>query len=436
MPFDLPAEHVLPLLDSGDPRWAMEARSAWDCLTASGDVAVVTLHDLEYFLWYQLPAKFMEDLAGHREVAKALADLLSGLGYEDAAAVSRGLVTMRVLAEWDGSRSRGIRAFRKAMDESGVEPPDTDALEWGDAMGVIEAGVYHAAAAALEEAMSDGAFVPGRRGWRQAQAEVVRTFLTTRLHSLDERTPLTAVRDERRERWARRPARPLRQALLKDVMDRVRAMPAPPAGARDGLRSLARFLEVVASSPRLTQAGYLPPGTVRELTAELGWQEGEPRGEADVPQLMMLRDFAHEAGLIRKSSGRLVLTDAGRRSVSEPAALWERVVSVLAAGQEFVHVVRELALARLLRGPDVRDGVEAAILPILIESGWRPSDGSELTREMVSFELANTIRPMRLVGVIETGEWPDRSVRLTELGAVTAAAILWRRSTAPDQSVS
>src|SRR5579859_2848271 len=201
MPFDLPAEHVLPVLESGDPRWAMEARSAWDALTASGDVPVVTLHDLEYFLWYQLPAKFLTDLGGHRDVAKALANLLSELGYEDAAAVARGLVTMRVLAEWDGGRDRGLRAYRKAMDESGVEPPDTDALEWGATMGMTEAGVYQQAAAVLERAMLEGEFVPLRRGWKQAQAGVLRRFLATPLHSLDERTPLKAIHDERRERW-------------------------------------------------------------------------------------------------------------------------------------------------------------------------------------------------------------------------------------------
>jgi hypothetical protein len=90
MPFDLPAEYVLPLLDQGESSWTMDARAAWDALTASGDAPVVSLHDLEYFLWYQLPAKFMCDLDEHRSVAMALGELLGKLGYEDAAGLCPG----------------------------------------------------------------------------------------------------------------------------------------------------------------------------------------------------------------------------------------------------------------------------------------------------------------------------------------------------------
>jgi hypothetical protein len=185
MPFDLPAEHVLPLLESRDGAWALDARSAWDWLTASGDVPLVTLHDLEYFLWYQLPAKFLTGHYHHRAVAAALGDLLSDLGYGDGAALSRGPLTMHVLAEWEKGRSSGYRALRKALDASGVEPPDTDALAWGSVMGTVEASVFQTASSVLERALAEGAFTPGARGWKQAQAEVMRRFLTTPLHSLD-----------------------------------------------------------------------------------------------------------------------------------------------------------------------------------------------------------------------------------------------------------
>ncbi len=437
MPFDLPAEHVLPLLESHDRRWAMEARSAWDYLTASGDAPVVSLHDLEYFLWYQLPAKFLTDLDHHREVATALADLLDRLGYEEAAALARGPVTMRVLAEWDSSPSRGHRALSRALDESGVEPPDTDDLTWGTTMGMTEAAVYQMASTALERAMSEGAFVPGRRGWRRAQAGVMNRFLATPLHSLDERTPRTAVWEERREHWADAPGRPLRRALLEDVGEQVRGMPAAPDGAREQLRPLLRFLEIAATSPRLTQAGYLPPAAVRGLAGEFGWWQwdGQPRSEVDVPPLITLREFAAEAGLVRKVRGGLSLTEIGRRCLSDPSALWERLVTALAAGDEFVHAIRELLLARLLEGADERGQIEAAILPVLAEAGWKPSNGRPLNQEMVSSRLWDAVRPMNLLGLIAVGEWPDRGMRLTEFGSVTAAAILWRRSTAPRRSI-
>ena len=131
MPFDLAAERVLPILQSHERQPAMDARSAWNWLTASGDSPMVSLHDLEYFLWYQLPAKFLTDLQHHRAVARALAGLLTELGHEDAAALCRGTVTMYVLSEWDRSQNAGYRALQKALEQPGVEPPDTEWLVWG-----------------------------------------------------------------------------------------------------------------------------------------------------------------------------------------------------------------------------------------------------------------------------------------------------------------
>ncbi len=80
--------------------------------------------------------------------------------------------------------------------------------------------------------------------------------------------------------------------------------------------------------------------------------------------------------------------------------------------------------------------IEAAILPVLAEAGWKPSDGPDLDQDMVSFNLWDAIRPMDLLGMIEVGDWPDRGVRLTDFGSVTARAILWHCSTAPRQSIT
>ena len=77
-----------------------------------------------------------------------------------------------------------------------------------------------------------------------------------------------------------------------------------------------------------------------------------------------------------------------------------------------------------------------AILPLLAEAGWRPSRGPDLTEEMVSIMLWEAIRPMDLLGMVEVGRWPDREMRLTEFGRVSALAILWRRSTRPGHSTA
>ena len=399
---------------------------------------MVTLHDLEYFLWYQLPAKFLTSHDHHRAVAAALGDLLNDLGYEDGAALCRGPVTTHVLAEWEKGRSSGHRALRKALDASGVEPPDTDALGWGSAMGTVEASVFQTASSVLERALTEGAFAPGARGWKQAQAVVMRRFLTTPLHSLDELTPQAAVWEERWRLWAERPGRPLRQALIHDVSERFRGLPATPDALADRMLQLLRLLEIAGTNPSLTQAGYLPPRIVQELVRELGWWhlDKPPRSEADAPEVMTLMAFAKEAALVRRVRGSLRLTELGRRAVSDHAVLWEGVVKVLAGGEGFASTIRELLLVRLLKGAGERGLIEGEILPVLSEAGWKPSDGRELTRDMVSSRLWDSIRPMGLLGMVEAGEWPDRSLRLTEFGADSARAILWHRATAPGQSLA
>jgi hypothetical protein len=437
MPFDLPAEHVLPLLDARGGEWASNARSAWDSLTASGDVPVVTLHDLEYFLWYTLPTKFLMSPDDHRAIATALGEMLRGLGYEAAGELCRGPVTTHVLAEWGNDSRSGYRALTKALEDSGVEPPDTEALEWGGLMGLMESTVFDRAAEALEDALSRGEFTPGRRGWKRAQGEVMRRFLMTPLHALDEWAPQVAVWEERQEAWSGPPHRTLRQAFIRPVRDAIRRPPAVPGAIADQMRPLFRLLELTAAGLPLTHAGYVPPSIARALVREFGWWRWEkpPRSEADVPQLMTLRELTREAGLVRRARDRLRLTDVGRRGLSDPVVVWSRVVRTLSAGTDFAAAIRELLLVHLLQGPSDCDAVLEAVVPVLTEARWTPGNGRELTRNMVSFNLWKAIRPMDLLNMVHAGEWPDRSLALTDFGAVAARAVLWHRATAPGHSV-
>jgi hypothetical protein len=335
---------------------------------------------------------------------------------------------MRVLAEWDSDENRGYRALRKALEESGVEPVDTDAITWGACMGMTEAVVFQ---------MVAGTLTPGSRGWNQAQATVARRFLTTPLHSLDERTPQAAIWEERQEFWSAHPGRSVRQDFLQDVRKQLRRLPDAPAGIAERLRPLTRLLEIAAEGPALTPAGYIAPDLVRQLVKEFDWWQWEkpPRSEADAHQVQTLREFAKEAGLVRPTRGHLHITALGRRSLSDPALLWRHVTQALAADDDFASAIRELLLVRLLQGAGKETAIEAEILPVLAEAGWRPSGGTELTEDMVSYKLWDAIRPMDLLGMVEVGEWPYQTLSLSEFGAISARAILWRRSTAPRQSI-
>jgi hypothetical protein len=89
---------------------------------------------------------------------------------------------------------------------------------------------------------------------------------------------------------------------------------------------------------------------VRELAAEFGWEDHRPpRSEADVPRLVILMEFAEEAGLVRRTRSSVRRTDRGRSAAADPAVLWERVVRALAAGSDYTAAVRELLLVRLLK---------------------------------------------------------------------------------------
>ncbi len=229
----------------------------------------MTLHSLEYFLWYTLPVKFITSSDHQRAVALALGDLLSELGYEGAAGLCSSPVTMRVIAAWDQSPRHGHQALSKALDDSGAEPPDTEALEWGGMMGMTESSVYELAASALEEAAKSHR---GRMAGSGLRLRCCAGSSPMPAHSLDGRTPQTAVWQERQDFWAETPARPLRKASIQPIRDAIRqpAAEAPEAmGA--GMRPLLQLLELCVRGLPLTPAGYMPPNTVRALVGELGW---------------------------------------------------------------------------------------------------------------------------------------------------------------------
>ncbi len=150
-----------------------------------------------------------------------------------------------------------------------------------------------------------------------------------------------------------------------------------------------------------------------------------------MPQLMILRDFARKAGLVRKARDRLHLTASGRRALTQPDRLWTGAMRALSDGTDFVAALRELLLVRMLQGEVDRNPIVDELVPVLVEAGWRPSDGRRLSSDVVSVMLWDAIRPMELLSMVVAGEWPDRSLRLTGVGGAAARAVLWLRSIAP-----
>jgi hypothetical protein len=158
---------------------ARDAEAALDRLTAGEGLAVLTQERLQHFLWYGLPMKWLTDTDHHRRVVDALARAFDLLDLPRYAALCRSETTAEVLGAYERSDAEGKKAFRKADLASGIHPPDIDELGWGSVMGMTESGALSLTAELLELAVVGGKLVPGARGWKRRQEELVRAHLTT-----------------------------------------------------------------------------------------------------------------------------------------------------------------------------------------------------------------------------------------------------------------
>jgi hypothetical protein len=133
---------------------AGDAEAALGSLTWDQGLQVITQHGLQTFLWYELPRKWLTDLEGKLHIAASLGRLLELVGLPRYATICRSPETTAVLQAYQRGSREGLRAFRGALERSGVEPPDLPGsplwFGWGPAMGEREAGAFFSVAAALE----------------------------------------------------------------------------------------------------------------------------------------------------------------------------------------------------------------------------------------------------------------------------------------------
>jgi len=73
---------------------------------------------------------------------------------------------------WADDDRRGFSAYRAAVSSSGVEPPDTDLLQWGAVMGLEEASAHARLERLLERAIVAGELEPGAAGWKASAASL------------------------------------------------------------------------------------------------------------------------------------------------------------------------------------------------------------------------------------------------------------------------
>jgi hypothetical protein len=394
-------EQALAALGRAGPDLAEDARAAWESLTGGDGPEAVTQWRLQRFCWDELNRTWIVDAPHRWRVAQALAALLDALGMQRYADIARGETTRQILLTGDQAPDRGRTVVRRAMQRSGIEPPDTELLTWGAVLGQREAEAQETVADRLELSVAAGELMPGTRGWRDQQAEVTIDVLMSRRPELRGDALYDGILDERLDHWIRGPRSTTRGGLLAPLEQRLREPvdPGMAAPARALLRPLDWLLTEIADGLALTAAGYLPPRTVARALDELGWREeliGPANREVDAYPVLVLRETAQRLGLCRRRGQRLVLSPGGRAALADGRTLWQAVVlAVLEPGD----VVGE---------EDVRVLVQA----VVTESGWRVAGRrapSESDTSALFFAVLRELRWLELVE--EAGALLDRQLR-------------------------
>jgi hypothetical protein len=422
-------EQALATLGRVDAGLVEDARAAWETLTGGEGPEVLTQWRLQQFCWEELARGWPEDGAARWRVAQALAALLDELGLQRYAALARSDTTRQVLIGGEQAPDRGRMLARKAAQRSGIEPPNTEYVTWGAVMEPAEAYALECVADRLELAVAAGELVPAARGWRDLQAEITVSVLTTPDPALAGRTPYEALLDERLNRWVRGARSTTRSALLAPVAARLRdGVDAGPASlARNLLRPLDWLLTEIADGLVLTAAGYLPPRTVARALDELGWREeliGPATREVDAYPVLVLRETAMRLGLIRRRGARLIQTPTGRAAAADGRVLWAAVAGGLIGPEHSALAVAwEVVLAVLEPGDPVsEEDVRSLVQSVVTESGWRVAGRrapSESDTGPLFFSVLRELRWLELVE--ESGALLDR-----QLKARSAATDLFR----------
>ena len=185
----------------------------------------------------------------------------------------------------------------------------------------------------LEDAADTGQFVPGAKGWRQQQTQIVEEYLAQPDESGT--APLARIHAARKEAWLdqnRRP--PDERALLEHALTAVESRPPSPSDASAAIEPLIWLLQQLADGIKLTQTGALPRSIVRAAVERYpNWWDtptvGPPYQEAEVYPLGILHDLVDPLSLARRHRGILQLTPKGRQALDDPQTLLTQVADML-----------------------------------------------------------------------------------------------------------
>jgi hypothetical protein len=382
----------LPEATRDDARAAIE----W-LLPDGGDWDDLLQLNLQGFLWYSLPMKWLTDSVYHHEVAWALGDLFDLAGLARYSGLCRSTATHELISQWETDPDTARARFRTLMVDSGVDPPDTALLKWGHLQGMTEHVAGLRVSAALEAAVTDGSIVPGRRGWRSVAASVTERALSGPDPDGEHPCLLDAVEAERCQYWLSELRG--RTDLSEDAAAALVA--SLESSSDDGLDAvgalmepLAWFLRRIDDGVTMAEAGYLPRQLALDADDRYDWFDLKPkftvRGERDLPELMLIHRLARDTRLVTLRRRRLTVSARGREALGDERLLVRTVLTTLfdtttwegdaAVGvavalvcadptQRFTSTDLDAALHRYLRARWRRGAAELTVDDVL-GAGW------------------------------------------------------------------
>jgi hypothetical protein len=427
---------------------AHDARVALDWLIGGEGLEGLNQLALQQFCWYELPFKWLVAPDVRTEIVAALARFLDLAGLDRYAALCRSDRTAAVLSAWAEDPDAGFRAFRLAMDRSGVEPPGldgwSDGWAWASSMGAEEHRAFWSTAMALELAIEAGTLVPNHPGWRDDQRRVAEVHLRLPRPELLGESLLQAATSARLVAWVEGPpdraAARARRQLVGPLVNALLQPVEPPRTASRCLAPIRWLLEQVAANGgvTLTQRGNLPRGLVQGAVEQFpSWwfdDANPPQRDAEVPALLAVWHLARRLKVVRRAGRQVTVTRRGEVLLADAGQLWGAVAGVLGERDDFEAAVAELVWAVLVQDPLVAvSDLQAEVAVALTETGWQHGPtGAPVSGATLAFVIDELVTLAEALGLVRRrGRTTAPQLRLTPAGRVMALALLRGRALAP-----
>lgn len=427
------------------------AEAAWRSFAGDAPSDALLQHRLQEFLWYALPRKWLTDLAGHEDIAESLACLLDELDRPEYAEICRSATTHEILTAWDRDDSEGFAAFRRALDRSGVDPPDVAELAWGSIMTIDEALARDHVAARLEHAIAGKRFEPGGRGWRIAQRAAASEALTDPVPNHPSApTRLQAVLTARIESWVERDrAGRTRWELIRGIEPALLHPVDPPPTASTVVGPMRWLLEHASDDGLpLTDRGNLTQRVVREACAEFDWaplgRGTVAQSQLDIVELLVWDELLREAGLVRRRHRKLLATPRGRDALASDEASWRALAAALAAADGWDGFAQESAMLALLAAEEdeatPRGEIDATVVELADAGGWREREtGTPPDPDTVRYSVGPFLRTLKVLDLVDERARPGEPLGGTFItfqpgGRETLVEAVRTRATAPHHS--